>query len=201
MRKTQIITLENANIEIVDGDRGKNYPKADEFSDKGYCVFLNTKNVLRNGFNFDKVMFISKQKDNFLRKGKIIRGDIVLTTRGTVGNVAVYDNQVPFEHIRINSGMLIFRPDLKYFYPKYLFRLFQSASIQNSFKEITSGSAQPQLPIRSLKYLKIPVPPLSNQEKLVDNIEVEENLVNANKKLIDIYEQKIKDKIAEVWGE
>jgi len=26
-------------------------------------------------------------------------------------------------------------------------------------------------------------------------------LVEANKKLIEIYEQKIKDKIAEVWGE
>lgn len=27
------------------------------------------------------------------------------------------------------------------------------------------------------------------------------DIVNANKKLIEIYEQKIKDKIAEVWGE
>lgn len=28
---------------IIDGDRGKNYPKQDEFSDTGYCLFLNAK--------------------------------------------------------------------------------------------------------------------------------------------------------------
>ena len=32
-------------------------------------------------------------------------------------------------------------------------------------------------------------------------IEAEQEMVNANKKLIEIFEQKIKDKIGEVWGE
>ena len=27
--------------EIIDGDRGKNYPQQHEFSDEGYCLFLN----------------------------------------------------------------------------------------------------------------------------------------------------------------
>tara|TARA_B100000029_G_scaffold283481_1_gene277297 strand:- start:861 stop:965 length:105 start_codon:yes stop_codon:yes gene_type:complete len=31
--------------------------------------------------------------------------------------------------------------------------------------------------------------------------EAEQKMVNGNKKLIEIYEQKIKDKISEVWGE
>jgi hypothetical protein len=32
-------------------------------------------------------------------------------------------------------------------------------------------------------------------------IEAEQEMVNANKKLVEIFEQKIKDKIGEVWGE
>ncbi len=50
-----------------------------------YCLFLNTKNVTKNGFSFDTKQFITKTKDKLLRKGKLERYDIVLTTRGTVG--------------------------------------------------------------------------------------------------------------------
>ena len=46
---------------------------------------------------------ISKEKDEILKKGKLNRGDIVITTRGTIGNIAYYDNSVPYENIRINS--------------------------------------------------------------------------------------------------
>ena len=37
------------------------------------------------------------------------RGDIVITTRGTVGNVGLYNESVPYDDVRINSGMLIVR--------------------------------------------------------------------------------------------
>jgi len=49
--------------------------------------------------------------------------------------------------------------------------------------------------------LQIPLPPLETQEKIVAEIQSERELVEANKKLIGIYEKKIKDKIGEVWGE
>ena len=55
-----IVTFKNAPIEFIDGDRGKNYPKQDEFTDEGYCLFLNAKNVTEEGFNFDTRMFISE---------------------------------------------------------------------------------------------------------------------------------------------
>ncbi len=197
----EMVMLGDADIEIIDGDRGKNYPKQDEFSKDGYCVFLNTKNVLKNGFNFDEVMFITKEKDELLRKGKIKRNDIVLTTRGTIGNVGIYNENVPYSHIRINSGMLVFRHNSALFFSKYIFWLLQTDFIQTKFKDISSGTAQPQLPIRDLVFLKIPLPPLSVQQEIVAQIEAEQEMVNANKKLIEIYEQKIKDKIKEVWGE
>ena len=53
----------------------------------------------------------------------------------------------------------------------------------------------------NLERIKIPLPPLEVQEKIVAEIESERELVEANKKLIEIFEKKIKDKIGEVWGE
>jgi len=43
------------------------------------------------------------------------------------------------------------------------------------------------------------IPPPSRTE-IVTRIEEEEKLVDANKKLIELFEGKIKEKIAEVWG-
>ncbi len=48
---------------------------------------------------------------------------------------------------------------------------------------------------------KFPIPPISVQQEIVAQIEAEQEMVNANKKLIEIFEQKIKDKLSEVWGE
>ncbi|WP_264550277.1 N-6 DNA methylase [Flavobacterium sp. N2820] len=197
----EIVEFGNAPFEIIDGDRGINYPNGDDFQSEGYCLFLNTKNVRDNGFRFNELMFITKEKDEKLRKGKLQREDVLLTTRGTIGNTAYYNEDVPYENIRINSGMLIFRPNNEEIMSEYLYYFFQSENCQIQFNNIVSGAAQPQLPIRDLKFAKIPLPSLKTQQKIVSQIENEQKLVNANKELIAIYEQKIKDRIAKVWGE
>jgi restriction endonuclease S subunit len=52
-----------------------------------------------------------------------------------------------------------------------------------------------------IKKFKIPLPSFGIQKQIVAQIEEEQKLVQANKKLIAVFEQKIKDKIKEVWGE
>ncbi|MFJ0375661.1 restriction endonuclease subunit S [Acinetobacter baumannii] len=162
MSEWQLQTLDSAGIEFIDGDRGKNYPSQDDFLDIGHCLFLSTKNVRANGFDFGDCQFISAEKDELLRKGKLNRGDIVLTTRGTVGNTALYDETVQFEHVRINSGMVIIRMkptnvDSSFFL--YFLR-------QLDYTSFVSGSAQPQLPIRDLKQIEIALPPLPEQKAI-----------------------------------
>ena len=191
----------DAPFEIIDGDRGVNYPKKEDFSPSGYCVFLSTKNVRSDGFNFSEVEFVSKEKDKALRKGKLQRGDVVLTTRGTIGNTGFFDESVEFDHIRLNSGMLIFRPDTTKLSGSYLFHFFQSHNFQAQRDAIVSGAAQPQLPIRSLNEAKIPLPPLSTQQAIVAEIEAEQVLVAANRELIARFEKKIQATLARVWGE
>lgn len=196
-----IVEFSEGPFKIIDGDRGANYPKKEDFSPTGFCIFLNTKNVRPDGFVFDKLEFVSKEKDEQLRKGKLQRGDVVLTTRGTVGNTGYFSADVPFENIRINSGMLIFRPDSDKLTGEYLFNYFQSENFKQQVKQIISGAAQPQLPIRSLNTAKIPLPPIEEQLAIVAEIEEEQQLVNANKELIRRFEEKIKATINRVWGE
>ena len=96
-----VLRFEDAPFEIIDGDRGANYPKKEDYSPVGNCLFLNTKNVRDNGFSFSEMQFISREKDEELGKGKLSRGDVVLTTRGTIGNTGFYDKSVVFDHFNI----------------------------------------------------------------------------------------------------
>ena len=45
MKKWKEESLEQVNLEIIDGDRGDNYPKSHEFTKEGHCLFLNTSNI------------------------------------------------------------------------------------------------------------------------------------------------------------
>lgn len=150
-----------SNIEalchIIDGDRGKNYPSQGHFYKNGYCLFLNAGNVSKNGFDFTNKSFISKERDELLRKGKIKRNDIVMTSRGTVGNIGFYSDLIEFNHLRINSGMVIFRAK-KIEYSIFIYSLMRSEQMTRNIENFMSGSAQPQLPIKDIKRIPVLIP-------------------------------------------
>lgn len=64
-----------------------------------------------------------------------------------------------------------------------------------------TGAAQPKLNQENLNRIEIRIPPKEELYSIVNDIEEELRIVNQNKRLIEIFQQKIKDKIAEVWGE
>ena len=170
--------------DIIDGDRGKNYPTVDDFSEDGYCLFLNAKNVTASGFCFETCMFVTKEKDEALRKGKLSRGDVVLTTRGTIGNLAFYTDDIPFKHVRINSGMVILRMKQDVIDEVYFIEQFkmQLADIK---EKIASGSAQPQLPISTMNKIQILIPSIEKQRQFADFVRFVDKSKVAVQKALD----------------
>lgn len=141
--------------DFIDGDRGINYPSQQDFCTQGYCLFLNAGNVTKLGFDFNDCIFITEEKEASLRKGCLEPNDIVLTSRGTVGNVAFFSNVLKYKIIRINSGMLILRPKEN---PSFLYTLLKSYEFVKQIENYISGSAVPQLPIKDLNTIKTIIP-------------------------------------------
>ena len=155
----------------IDGDRGPNYPKKSDYKQTGYCLFLSTKNVREYGWKFDDLVFINKQKHESLRKGTLERGDIILTTRGTLGHVASYDEHVAHEVVRINSGMLILRKRIPEYQNDFFKILIASPIFKSEIDNRRSGSAQPQLPAKVLKEFSFPIPEPAEQAEIVRRVE------------------------------
>jgi len=184
-----LVKFGEAPLDIIDGDRGKKYPKQNEFHEEGFCLFLNTGNVTNDGFNFATVQFITEEKNNLLRKGKLSRNDIVMTTRGTIGNVVFFHKNVPYDHIRINSGMVIFRVNEEILTAPFLYHFLRSETFKKTVNLLRSGAAQPQLPIRDIKKIDIPLPPVSEQHKIADFLSKYDNLIENNRRRIQLLEE------------
>jgi type I restriction enzyme, S subunit len=195
------VNFEEAPLEIIDGDRGKNYPNQADFTDSNYCLFLNTGNVTISGFNFSSCNFINKKKDQALSKGRLQRKDVILTTRGTVGNTAWFDENVPYPVIRINSGMVIFRPELDKLLPEFLYFFIHSPRFRKQISAVTSGTAQPQLPIRDIKGIKIPLPPLEEQQRIAAILDKADAVRRKRSHAIQLTEELLRATFLDMFGD
>ena len=63
------------------------------------------------------------------------------------------------------------------------------------------GGNQSNLNSKLIKELMISIPALEIQQQIVTQIKKEQELVNSSKQLIEIFEQKIKDRVSKIWGE
>ena len=190
-------TFKDADIQIIDGDRGNNYPKSNEFFDDEYCLFLNAGNVTKNGFLFEKLQFITQEKDLLLRKGKLERNDLVITTRGTVGNIAFFNETIPFDHLRINSGMVIARCK-KNVLAQFVHQFLKSHTFDKWLEKNVFGSAQPQLTVKLLQSLDVAYPFKEEQTKIASFLSVvDEKISQLNQKyeLLSQYKQGMMQKL------
>lgn len=181
--------LKMADIfKIIDGDRGKNYPGESEFFNVGHTLFLDTGNVKKTGLDFSSIKFISEKKDKELRNGKLILGDFILTSRGTLGNVAYYDENIQrdYSSVRINSAMLILRPLLgDKISHEYILAILRGNLISDFMKVNQVGSAQPHITKKEFSKIKVQVPSNIREQQAIGTYFTNlDNLISAHQEKI-----------------
>ena len=152
--------------QAVNGDRGKNYPKREEYVASG-IAWINAGHITDDGYlNADKMNYITQNKYDSLRSGKIQRNDLLFCLRGSFGKVARIE---PFCEGAIASSLAIirlFNTALR----EYLFIYLKSPQAANELNKYANGTAQPNLAAKDvLKYL-IPLPPLAEQHRIADKV-------------------------------
>ncbi|MFW3654340.1 restriction endonuclease subunit S [Vagococcus fluvialis] len=156
-------------LDVMDGDRGKNYPSSNDFLDDGHTLFLSASNVTKEGFKFTDNQFITEKKSNSMGNGKLILNDIILTSRGSIGHIALYSNKINklYSDIRINSGMLILRSHTQN-YPLFITQFLKSPIGKKQIDFISFGSAQPQITKKDINNFPIQLPSKEEQIKIGD---------------------------------
>jgi type I restriction enzyme M protein len=97
----------------------------------------------------------------------------------------------------ITGNAMVVSPKDKTISKKFL----QYLLIGTNLNPVITGSAQPQITGASLKPFEIPIPPIDEQERIVELINAEANQVDSAKKLIETYEARTQAAIAKLWSE
>jgi type I restriction enzyme M protein len=160
---------------------------------------ITAKNVRKGYIDIEPQEFIGiDDYDKVMTRGFPLKDDVLFTTEAPLGNVALLDLD---EKISLAQRIILLRPkNKKALLSKYLVQILLDSSTQERIENYASGSTVLGIKQSNLRELKIAVPSFEEQSIIVERIENEKELVEANKLLISLFEQKIKDKINEVWG-
>ena len=101
-----------------------------------------------------------------------------------------------------SSEFYVLRADVSKTLPGIIYSIINSLAFIDAGKnQMTGTGGLKRLNKDYVLNYEISLPSLPEQQEIVAKIEEEQKYVDGCKKLIEIYEQKIKDKIATVWGE
>ena len=155
-----------ASINLYNGDRGTNYPSKKDYQSSG-IPFVNAGAIVDGELNEEEFNYISEDKYDSLRAGKIQQGDILYCLRGSLGKTAIVHQKFKGA---ISSSLCILRAN-ESLLKEYLYYLLCSNVIGHQQILAENGSAQPNLSAASVMDYMIPFSPLAEQQRIVDRIE------------------------------
>ncbi|MEE3711828.1 restriction endonuclease subunit S [Campylobacter sp. CLAX-7218-21] len=156
--------------------------KKEFFVDNGIRVFEQY-----NPINSDphwKRYFITKEKFKELEAFKASAGDLLISCSGTLGKILELPKNT--EIGIINQALLKIKLDQKQILNSFFIHYFNSNKFQNLILEKTIGTAIKNIAsVSELKQLEIPLPPLSEQNLIVAEIDRRFAIVDKTLNLID----------------
>jgi type I restriction enzyme M protein len=145
----------------------------------------------KDGFVNEAKEFISKKGyENSSTKYLKPKSTLIALVGATIGKTAF----LTFEATTNQNVAGLYPKDENKLQPEFLFH-----AVKLLYSQFTSLGEFRMANLGLVKAMKIPLPSLSQQQQIVTRIEQEQQLINSNKELIKIFEQKIKDEINKLW--
>lgn len=146
---------------IADGDHMPP-PKADTGT-----PFITISNITeQNKIDFSNTMFVPHAYyDSLAEKRKPQKGDILYTVVGSYGIPVCIEEDSEFVFQR---HIAILRPKKQIVKPRYMFHAMQSSAFKAQAGKTAKGAAQKTIGLAALAAMKMPVPTLDVQNRLVN---------------------------------
>lgn len=174
--------------EIAMGPFGSNI-KVECFVDDGIPV-LNGSNL--NGFFLteDSFRYVTEEKADSLGRANAHRGDIVITHRGTLGQIVCIPETSKYDRYVISQSQFRVKCNEKVL-PEYLVYYFHTAIGQHKLLSNASQVGVPALARASTTFQKIEVeiPDIKTQQKVVSVLNTIEAKINVNRSINENLEQ------------
>ena len=158
--------MEELMEEIAMGPFGSNI-KVDCFTDEGIPV-LNGSNLVGFKLNEDSFNYVTKEKADSLGRSNAYRGDVVITHRGTLGQVVYVPYDSKHERYVISQSQFRFKCNKKLVDVPFLVYYFHSREGQYKLLANASQVGVPALarPTSTFKEIVVTLPSLEEQRRI-----------------------------------
>ena len=153
--------------------------------------FYRSKEIIEKtqGQDISEPLYISQEKYDEIKSrfGVPQAGDMLLTSVGTIGTAYIVKED---DYFYFKDGNLTwFRDFNKTLLSKYLFYWITSSEGYSVLNNSTIGSSQKALTISALRGIKIPLPSIAEQERIVQTLSAYDDLIENNQKQIKLLEE------------
>lgn len=169
-----------------------------DFENEG-INFIKIENIYANGeIRTNNMKYISSTCNDAMQRSQLKENDILISIAGALGRVAIVrKNILP---ANTNQALCIISLNECEIFAEYLFYYIRSGNLNRYIENKKTGVAQNNLSLAQIGEIEIKYPKIEDQIQLVKVIQEEENVINENKKLIKIFEQKINCLINNIWN-
>lgn len=168
-----------------------------KYADKGSIIALRGLNVKNGSLDLSNVKYIDNSNFSKLTRSKLLINDMLFTYVGTVGDVALIDTNNKF-YLAPNVSRIRFMTDKVI--PRLIMHYFQTFSFkEKQINKYLAYSSLKNLTMENIRKFQIPIPPLSEQERIVGILDKFDALVNtelpaeiaARRKQYEYYREKL----------
>jgi type I restriction enzyme M protein len=164
-------------------EKGINFVKIESIDDYGY-------------FLTDKFAYISEECNKAFKRSQLKKGDILFSIAGALGRVALVNEEIL--PANTNQALAIISPK-NVVDSGYLEQVLRSPLVISKLEGLKVGVAQSNISLTQVSDFEIPIPEINIQVQIVKKIKTEQSIVEANKRMIDIFQKKIDARIKSIW--
>ena len=175
--------------EIAMGPFGSNI-KVDNFIDFGIPV-LNGSNLQGFKLNEKSFNYVSEDKANSLGRANAFRGDVVITHRGTLGQIIYIPSDSKYNRYVISQSQFRIKLNQNLIRPDFFVYFFHTRLGQHRILMNASQVGVPALarPTSTFKEVCVPVPPMQTQNRVMDILHALDDKIEVNRKINENLEQ------------
>jgi type I restriction enzyme, S subunit len=152
---------------------------------------IRTTNIRNGQVNLESTRYVTEEIYNqWIRRQVPKQGDILLTREAPMGEVGIL---LTDDYVFLGQRIVSYRTNSDQLNNKFLLYAFQSDDLQNQIKALASGSTVQHMRVPDTKALKIPLPPLSEQKRIVSIVDqafegIDRAIANTKKNLTNARE-------------
>ena len=191
-------SIKELDIYLSDGNYSSKYPRSEELVEEG-IPFIRGNNMIDGEIVDEDMYHITEEKHNILLKGHVQTGDVLITTRGNIGQVAI----IPERHndSNINAQIVLLRVNKDELYNRYLLWALQSHKSKEQYLTLQTGTALKQLPVGKLEQVKIKYIDLQSQFQVAEILDKAYQVIKIRKRKLFALDELIKARFVELFGD